>query len=119
MVIFDFDSRIVLKWFGVNCFNMMCYCHSRGQRDTVSPATLLTNSISNRKQLSLSTPLTLSYQEYQIIVTNRVGKASITASITFRIQLVLNVLLVTPLYVNAVSLVLLLGDMLRHLYNVI
>ena len=78
-----------------------------------------TNSISNRKQLSLSTPLTLSYQEYQIIVTNRIGKASITASITIRIQLVSNVRLVAPLSVNAVSLVLLHCDMLRHLYNLI
>ena len=113
MVIFNFDSRIVLKWFDVNCLKKLCYCHQPSSQASY------TNSISNRKQLSLSTSLTLYYQEYQIIAMNRVGKASITASVTIRIQLVSNVLLLAPLSVNAVSLVLLHCDMLRHLYNLI
>ena len=62
------------------------------------------NSNSNREKLLLSTAFTLTfYQEYHIIVENRIGKDSITASITFRIQLVSKILRVDPFDVHAVS----------------
>ena len=62
------------------------------------------NSNSNREKLLLSTAFTLTfYQEYHIIVENRVGKDSITASITFRIQLVSNIFRVDTFDVHAVS----------------